>query len=79
MRAKGRLRPGADADVVVFDPATVADRATYDKPMVASTGVRYVVVNGTLVVDGGELVRDVFPGRGVRREPTSGAVPGRAP
>jgi N-acyl-D-aspartate/D-glutamate deacylase len=61
--AKGRLQEGADADIVVFDPQTIADRATYQSPMEPSIGVRYLVVGGTLLVDQGKLVPDVFPGR----------------
>jgi N-acyl-D-aspartate/D-glutamate deacylase len=60
---KGRLQEGADADIVVFDPQTIADRATYQSPMEPSVGVRYLVVGGTLLVDQGKLVPDVFPGR----------------
>jgi len=62
-RKKGRLQQGADADVVVFDPATIADRATFQKPMEPSVGVRYLVVAGTVIVDGGNIVPGVFPGR----------------
>ncbi len=67
MADKGRLRAGADADITVFDAATVIDRATYTDPTIPSNGVAYVMVNGTLVVDGGELVPDARPGRAVRR------------
>lgn len=62
-RQKGRLQEGADADIVLFDAATISDRSTFEKPMEPSVGVRYLVVGGTLVVDGGKLVPDVFPGR----------------
>lgn len=64
-RRKGRLQPGADADVVVFDPARVIDRATYEAPALPSEGFRYVVVSGTLVVDAGRIVQGVAPGRPV--------------
>ena len=67
MADKGRLRAGADADITVFDAATVIDRATYTDPTIPSNGVTYVMVNGTLVVDGGELVPEARPGRAVRR------------
>jgi N-acyl-D-aspartate/D-glutamate deacylase len=60
---KGRLQEGADADIVVFDPATITDRATYQKPMEPSTGVHYLVVSGTIVIDDGKQVPNVFPGR----------------
>ncbi len=62
-RQKGRLQQGADADIVVFDANTITDRSTFEKPMEPSTGVRYLVVGGTLLVDEGKLVPDVFPGR----------------
>jgi N-acyl-D-aspartate/D-glutamate deacylase len=62
-RRKGRLQEGADADVVVFDPAAVADRATYRSPAEPSVGMRFVLVSGTVVVDGGKVVDGVFPGR----------------
>jgi N-acyl-D-aspartate/D-glutamate deacylase len=61
-KRKGRLQAGADADVVVFDPRTVADRATYKAPREPSTGMRFVIVNGVLVVDQGKPVANAFPG-----------------
>ena len=64
-RQKGRLQEGCDADIVVFDAATISDRATFEKPMEPSVGVRYLVVGGTLVVDEGKIVPDVFPGRAI--------------
>jgi hypothetical protein len=64
-RQKGRLQEGADADIVVFDPQTVGDRSTFEKPMEPSVGVRYLLVAGTVVVDEGKIVPDVFPGRAV--------------
>ena len=53
---------GADADITVFDPARVCDRATYAAPAVPSAGIAYVAVAGTLVVDGGEFCPGVYPG-----------------
>jgi N-acyl-D-aspartate/D-glutamate deacylase len=64
-RAKGRLKEGADADVVVFDPQTIADRSTYQAPMEPSVGVRYLVVGGTVLIDQGKMLADVFPGRAI--------------
>jgi N-acyl-D-amino-acid deacylase len=63
---RGRLVPGAFADVVVFDPATVGDHATFVDPHAYASGVRHVVVNGTPVVNAGELT-GATPGRRLRR------------
>jgi N-acyl-D-aspartate/D-glutamate deacylase len=60
---KGRLQEDADADIVVFDPQTITDRATFDKPMEPSVGVHYLVVGGTVLIDDAKLVPNVFPGR----------------
>jgi N-acyl-D-aspartate/D-glutamate deacylase len=62
-RRKGRLQESADADVVIFDPQTIADRSTFAKPMEPSVGVHYLVVAGTVLIDEGKLVPDVLPGR----------------
>ncbi len=67
-RRKGRVQTGADADLVVFDPATVSDRSTYREPQRASVGMKYVMVAGTLVVDGGSLVPDAAPGKAIAIE-----------
>jgi N-acyl-D-aspartate/D-glutamate deacylase len=64
-RLKGRLQEGADADIVVFDPQTIGDRSTFTQPMEPSVGVSYLVVGGTVVVDQGKIVPDVFPGRAI--------------
>jgi len=63
---KGRIRVGADADITVFDPNTVIDKATYEKPLQYSEGIQFVLVNGVPVVKDGTLVEGIFPGRGVR-------------
>jgi N-acyl-D-aspartate/D-glutamate deacylase len=62
---KGRVQEGADADIVVFDAATISDRSTFEKPMEPSVGVRYLLVGGNLVVEDGKIVPDVFPGRAI--------------
>jgi N-acyl-D-aspartate/D-glutamate deacylase len=64
---KGRIAVGADADITVFDPQRVIDRATFENPAQYSDGIPYVVVNGTLVVKNGELIDGIAPGRPVRR------------
>ena len=71
MRNKGRIRHGADADIAIFDPATVIDRATFEQPNLPSEGIPYVIVGGTLVVDRGEVVEGVHPGKGIRATSTS--------
>jgi dihydroorotase len=65
MKHKGRLQVGADADVVLFDPATVREKATYLDAMQYSEGFQYVMVNGVLVVDRGRLVENTYPGQPV--------------
>jgi N-acyl-D-aspartate/D-glutamate deacylase len=69
MRRKGRLRSGLDADVVVFDPATITDQASYRHSTRPSAGIRHVLVDGSFVVRDGGIVRDALPGRPVRAEP----------
>jgi N-acyl-D-aspartate/D-glutamate deacylase len=66
MRRKGRLSEGSDADIVVFDPETITDQATYSDSTRPSTGIRHVLVNGTFVVRDGRLDTDAQPGRPVR-------------
>jgi N-acyl-D-aspartate/D-glutamate deacylase len=66
MRQKGRIKTGADADLVLFDARTIMDRATYSEPSIPPVGIPFVLVNGIVVVDQGELVAGASPGRGVR-------------
>jgi N-acyl-D-amino-acid deacylase len=66
LRDRGVLRAGAYADVVVFDPARVADRSTFDAPHQYPSGVEFVLVNGVLAVDGERFV-DARAGRVLRR------------
>ena len=61
--AKGRLQEGADADIVVFDAQTVTDRATYKAPMETSTGMQFVIIGGTVLIDQGKLVPNIYPGK----------------
>jgi N-acyl-D-amino-acid deacylase len=76
---RGRLAPGMAADVVLFDPATIADHATFEKPMQYATGVRDVFVNGVQVLRSGEPT-GATPGRFVKGRgwtgwPDGGACP----
>ena len=76
MRNKGRLRPGADADIVVFDPDTVMDRGTYSDPARSPVGIRHVVVNGVLTLTDGKLIQNVRAGRPVRAKKSYRYAPG---
>ncbi|MFN2563661.1 MAG: amidohydrolase family protein [Gemmatimonadaceae bacterium] len=67
MRDKGRVRVGADADLTVFDPDRVIDRATYERPREYSEGIVHVLVNGAFVVRDAALVDGASPGRPIRR------------
>jgi N-acyl-D-glutamate deacylase len=64
-RRKGRVQEGADADLVVFDPQTIADRSTFDRPMEPSVGVHFLIVGGATLIDDGKMVEGVFPGRAI--------------
>ncbi|UMP00057.1 amidohydrolase family protein [Amycolatopsis sp. EV170708-02-1] len=63
MACKGRVQVGADADLAIFDPATVSDRSTYHDSARPSAGFRHVLVGGTFVVRDGQLLPDRRPGR----------------
>ncbi len=66
MKSKGRIKVGADADITVFDPARIIDRATYEKPMQYSEGIVHVLVGGEFVVKDEQSVENVFPGKPIR-------------
>ena len=65
-KEKGRIRVGADADITVFDPARIIDKATYEDPLQYSEGIAFVLVNGVPVVKDGKLVEGAHPGRAAR-------------
>lgn len=65
MKLKGRMQVGADADLTLFDPKTVIDKATYTDSMQFSAGIQHVLVNGIGVVRDGKLVDGLFPGQPV--------------
>lgn len=66
MRNKGRIRQGADADLTIFDPQSIIDQSTFQEPAKYATGIRFVLVNGVLIVKDGQLQSNVYPGRPVR-------------
>jgi N-acyl-D-glutamate deacylase len=68
MKRKGRLQVGMDADIVVFDPETIADKATYDQPNQPAVGVQTLLVAGDLLIDDGKLIQNAAHGRPVRRD-----------
>ena len=63
---KGRIRVGADADITVFDPTRVIDKATFEEPLQYSEGIQFVLVNGVPVIKDGQLVEGIYPGRAAR-------------
>jgi N-acyl-D-aspartate/D-glutamate deacylase len=66
MRRKGRVSKGSDADIVVFDPGTITDQATYSQSTRPSSGILHVLVNGTFVVRDSQLDTNARPGRPIR-------------
>lgn len=68
MAKKGRIQVGCDADITVFDPATVIDNSTMNAGGLPSTGIPHVVVNGTVVVKNSRVLKGVYPGQAVRRQ-----------
>jgi N-acyl-D-aspartate/D-glutamate deacylase len=67
LRTRGRIAEGFAADLVVFDPATVDDRTTYQEPTAAPSGIEHVFVNGDLVVDRGAVDTSRRSGSVLRR------------
>lgn len=74
LKDRGRIATGAFADLVLFDPATYAARATYSDPERTAAGVRMVLVNGRVAVEGGRLT-GVAAGRALPRKPAEGTCP----
>jgi N-acyl-D-aspartate/D-glutamate deacylase len=67
-RVRGRIQPGMVADITIFDPATVTDNSDYPagKGALPSTGIPYVIVNGTIVVKDSKVLKGVYPGQPIR-------------
>ncbi len=65
MRFKGRIQVGADADITIFNPNTIIDKATFEKGLEFSAGIEYVMVNGAFVLMNGKTVAGVLPGQPV--------------
>jgi len=65
MANKGRLQENADADITIFDPERIIDTATFEEGLSNSIGIEYVLVGGTIVIRGGELIEGVFPGKAI--------------
>jgi N-acyl-D-aspartate/D-glutamate deacylase len=66
LKDRGKLSPGYFADVIVFDEKTIADRATYENPEVFAEGMKYVIVNGKVAIDGGKYT-GAMAGRALRK------------
>ena len=66
MRNKGRIRTGADADLTIFDRQKIADRSTFQEPAQYAEGIKFVLVNGVLIVKDGQLQSGVSPGVAIR-------------
>ncbi len=66
MKKRGRIQEGCFADLVLFDPNTIQDHATYQKGFVKSSGVEYLLVNGQVLISEGKLQENVFPGKAIK-------------
>ncbi len=65
MKIKGRLQKGASADITIFDPNTIIDKASFENGLEFSEGVEYVIVNGKLLLKNGKIIPNTFPGEGI--------------
>ncbi len=66
LNERGRIQEGAWGDLVIFNPDTVNDKATYEEPNLFPEGIEYVIVNGEIVVEAGQQNK-VYPGKVLRR------------
>ena len=67
IKDRGIIEKGKKADLVVFDPETIADAATYESPFAPSSGIQYVFVNGQAVISSGKTT-GLFPGKALRKQ-----------
>jgi len=65
MRFKGRIQVGSDADITIFNPNTITDQASFEKGLKFSTGIEYVLVNGTIVLKNGKTQENIYAGQAV--------------
>ncbi len=65
MRLKGRIQAGADADITIFNPKTIIDKATFENGLEFSAGIEYVIVNGIFILKNGKTVAGIYPGQAV--------------
>ncbi len=66
LHKKGTLRPGSDADILIFDLDTIADKATFDQPNLPPEGIDYVLINGQIAMDHGKIINGRL-GRSLRK------------
>ncbi len=66
MRYKGRIEIGADADITIFNPNTIIDKATVKDTSIPSIGVEYVIINGIIVKNKDGIVKGVHPGKPIK-------------
>ncbi len=66
MKNKGRIRVGADADLTIFDARSITDKSSFQDPAQYAEGIRFVLVNGALIVKNGQLQTNIYPGRPIR-------------
>ncbi|WP_271711550.1 amidohydrolase family protein [Marinigracilibium pacificum] len=70
MKVRGRMQEGMVADITIFDPVNVTDNATYEHGTVPTTGIPYVIINGTIIVKDSKVLPNVYPGQPIRFEVT---------
>jgi N-acyl-D-glutamate deacylase len=73
MQERGRMQPGMVADIVVFHPEKFQDNSTYENGSIPSTGMKSVLVGGTVVLQDDKILADTFPGQPIRFEPEAKA------